>query len=97
MIVQDQDKPRNFWKLTIVEHLIRGSDDRIRGAYVRTHDQGNKPIITMKRPVQRLYPLEIRSVDDSCTELSAKSNETTSDTENEDWIKELTINFLLLL
>ena len=48
----------------------------ISGAYVGTHDQGNKPI-TMKHIIQRLYPLEIRSVGDSCIELSAKPNKTT--------------------
>ena len=54
MIVQAEDKPRGFWKLAKVEEVIVGQDGLVRGAVVRV---GNSS--TLRRPLQRLYPLEI--------------------------------------
>ena len=41
-----------------VEQLIHGADDRVRAAVVKVISKSGRPI-TMKRPVQRLFPLEI--------------------------------------
>lgn len=56
VIIQDESRNRNSWKLGIVERLIVGRDGMIRGAKVRA---GKGEI---ERAVQHLYPLEL-SVD----------------------------------
>ena len=49
---------RESWKTAIVEELIKGKDNVVRGAKIRMITKG-KPI-RMSRPIQKLYPLEIR-------------------------------------
>ena len=44
-----------------MEQLIHGADDRVRAAVVKFISKSGRPV-TMKRPVQRLFPLEIRVV-----------------------------------
>lgn len=39
--------------------IIKGTDGRVRGARVRVLSKRGKPTI-LQRPIQRLYPLEIR-------------------------------------
>ena len=58
VVVYDSDKHRGFWKLGVVEQLIVGRDDESRGAVVRVHQKGHKSTL-LKRPVQRLYPIEM--------------------------------------
>ena len=41
-----------------MEQLILGADDRKRAAVVKVINKGGRPVTT-KRPVQRLFPLEI--------------------------------------
>ena len=50
-----------------VEKLIKGSDDRVRGVFVRAGARGRGTTI-FKRPIQHLYPLEI-----NCPSLSCES------------------------
>ena len=52
MLVHD-DKPRNLWKLAIIEELIRGNDGLVRAANIRTKNS------TTNRPITKLHPLEI--------------------------------------
>ena len=47
---------RNNWKMTIVESLILGKDEQVRGANVRIITQGK--IVHLSRPVQKLYPIK---------------------------------------
>ena len=56
--VFEDDVKRNKWKLGVVEGLIEGKDDVVRGAKIRVITNG-KPV-HLSRPVQKLYPLEIR-------------------------------------
>ena len=56
VLLEDQDKPRGFWKLARVEKLLVGKDNKVRGAQVRV--SAPKPC-TLRRPVQALYPLEV--------------------------------------
>ena len=53
VIVWDEDKNRNKWKLGIVSELIEGKDKVIRGAEVRTANG------KLERAVQHLYQLEL--------------------------------------
>ena len=59
VVVHDEDQPRGKWRIGKVEDLIAGADGSIRGAVVRVQGKGGK-CATIRRPVQRLYPLEIR-------------------------------------
>ena len=47
---------RNNWKMPIVESLILGKDEQVRGANVRIITQGK--IVHLSRPVQKLYPIK---------------------------------------
>lgn len=53
VIVQDENKNRNVWKLEIVSDLIKGKDGVIRGAIVKTA-KGD-----LERAIQQLYPLKL--------------------------------------
>lgn len=57
--VYEDGKKRNQWKMAVVEELIKGRDGVVRGARVRTIARGKHTRIT--RPIQRLYPIEVRS------------------------------------
>ena len=56
VIIQDESRNRNLWKLGIVDNLIVGRDRIVRAAKIRA----GKGV--MERAVQHLYPLEL-SVD----------------------------------
>lgn len=58
VIVHDDQQLRGLWKLGRVRELLRGVDGNVRGAFVRVQSGGGHT--TIKRPVQRLYPLEVR-------------------------------------
>jgi hypothetical protein len=53
VIIADESKNRNTWKLGIVSDLIKGKDNVIRGAKVRTANG------VLERAIQHLYPLEL--------------------------------------
>ena len=53
VIVRDEDRNRNKWKLGIVSELIEGKDNIIGGAQVRTANG------KLERAIQHLYPLEL--------------------------------------
>lgn len=55
VVVIHDDTPRTRWKLAVVTELIPGRDGRVRAAHLRT---SNGKILV--RPVEKLYPLEIR-------------------------------------
>uniref|UniRef100_A0A1X7SFL0 DUF5641 domain-containing protein n=1 Tax=Amphimedon queenslandica TaxID=400682 RepID=A0A1X7SFL0_AMPQE len=78
VVVYDSDKHRGFWKLGVVEQLIVGRDNESRGAVVRVHKKGHKSTL-LKRPVQRLYPIEMNCQNDSST-VDSTGNQTDSDT-----------------
>ena len=60
VIVHDENYPRGLWKLGKIESLLPGTDGNVRGAFVRVHSSGQHSIL-LKRPIQRLYPLEVRA------------------------------------
>ena len=53
VIIKDESKNRNLWKLGIVTDLIKGKDGVVRGAKIKT------PNGSLERAVQHLYPLEL--------------------------------------
>ena len=55
MLIHDENQPRSMWRMGIVEEIIHSADDnQIRGAVVRSNT-GSR----IKRPVNKLYPIEI--------------------------------------
>ena len=63
VIIQDESRNRNSWKLGIVERLIVGRDGIVRGAKLRA----GKGVL--ERAVQQVYPLEL-----SCDRTDARLN-----------------------
>ena len=58
VIVYEDGVKRNSWKMAIIEDLIQGKDNQVRGAKVRVITKGK--VVRLNRPVQMLYPLEVR-------------------------------------
>ena len=55
----EDNKKRAHWKTAVVERLITGRDEIVRGAEVRTIAKGKH--LHISRPIQKLYSLEIRA------------------------------------
>lgn len=60
VIVKDEHLPRGQWKLGVVQEVATGRDNQVRAATVKVASSGRQHS-TLKRPIQLLYPLEIRS------------------------------------
>ena len=60
MVVHDESLPRGFWKLGRVQSVLVGHDGQARVATVRLMRKDGQSAITLNRPLQRLYPLEIK-------------------------------------
>ena len=59
VIVKDENRPRGTWKLGHLKELIKGRDNKTRGAVLTV--VGNKRRLTeLRRPVQHLVPVECR-------------------------------------
>ena len=69
IVVVHDDLPRGFWKLGCVEKLLPGRDGTVRGATVCVTTNGK--CTTLDRPLQRLYPMEIKS---TSTEISTENS-----------------------
>ncbi|CAB4017080.1 Hypothetical predicted protein [Paramuricea clavata] len=62
VIVHDENRSRSLWRLGRVMHLVRGNDGKVRGAKVKVAERGKKPT-TLRRPIQKLYSIEIGNQD----------------------------------
>ena len=58
--------PRQQWRMGKVEKLLQGQDNVVRAAKVLTVDNSLRKT-RLKRPVQKLYPLEINVRDEHAT------------------------------
>ena len=58
VIVFEDGAKRNSWKIAVIEELIHGKDNKVRGANVRVVTKGK--ILRLSRPLQKLYPIEVR-------------------------------------
>ena len=58
VLVYEDGAKRNSWKMAVIEDLIQGKDNQVRGAKVRVITKGK--VVRLNRPVQMLYPLEVR-------------------------------------
>lgn len=59
VLLYDESLPRTLWKLALVEGLIQGKDGLVRGARIRVRS-GKDKFLSLQRPIQHLYPLEIK-------------------------------------
>ena len=57
--LHENKTPRQQWRLGKIERLLPGRDGHVRSAVVRVKS-GNSPTAEWRRPLQRLYPLEVR-------------------------------------
>ena len=80
VIVHDEQLPRGLWKLGRVQELFTGRDGHCRGAAVRTVTRDRQQVL-LRRPIQLLYPLELKSSDGNGDE-SSKAQDVISDKES---------------
>ena len=73
VVLHNEDKHRGFWKLGLVEKLLTGLDGKPRGAVVRVHQRGNSTTL-LRRPVQRLYPIEVGPPNSSNSDSQVESS-----------------------
>jgi hypothetical protein len=59
VIVHDDHLPRGLWKLGKIREVLMGRDGQIRGAVVKVARR-NQQHVLLRRPIQLLYPLEVR-------------------------------------
>ena len=57
VVIHEDSKKRALWKLGRVVELLRGKDNVVRGAKVKTDSRYSGGII--ERPLQKLFPLEM--------------------------------------
>ena len=58
VVIIHEDTPRGLWRLGVIERKLIGRDNEIRGAVVRVKS-GQGPSSFLKRPIQKLYLLEV--------------------------------------
>ena len=63
VVVHNEQLPRGLWKLGRVQELLEGCDGHHRGAVVKTMTSDGRPEL-LRRPIQRLYPLEVKGSSD---------------------------------
>ena len=57
VLIAEDGVKRGQWSLAQVERLMEGVDSKVRGAVLKMTTASGKPT-TLRRPVQRLYPVE---------------------------------------
>lgn len=73
VVVHDENRSRGLWRVGRVMNLVRGSDDQVRGVKVRVAESGKKPT-TIRRPLQKLYPIEISNQKDEETQQYGRTS-----------------------
>ena len=66
VVVHDDALPRGLWKLGRIQEVLTGRDGQPRAALVRVASRGRQHVV-LRRPLQLLYPLEIREAENSDT------------------------------
>ena len=76
MIVHIEQLPHGLWKLGQIQKLLESRDGCYRAAIVKTRTSDGR-LEQLRRPIQLLYPLELKSPSDS-SEMTA-ANDTSSE------------------
>ena len=82
VIIHDSDQPRGFWRLGRVQELLDGRDGRVRGAKLRVARKGRYS--TLHRPLQLLYPLEIKTSGNPSKEVTVETQDPPASNEVKD-------------
>lgn len=69
VVLIHDDSPRFRWKMAVIENLIKGKDEYVRAAEVRTSSGRTN------RPINRLYPLEVSCERDDVVDAGTIKNE----------------------
>ena len=64
VLLYDGGTKEAFWKLTIVNELLKGSDDKARAAVIKVCSDKGPPKL-LKRSIQHLIPIEVDQDDDN--------------------------------
>ena len=75
VVIIHDESPRGLWKLGIIKKTLKGRDKEVRGAVVRV-GSGSQPSSFLRRPIERLYPLEVRSVASNAVDQVATTTDT---------------------
>ena len=59
MTIHDDNHPRGMWRLGQIAELIASAGGQVQGVRVRVVSKGGQLKI-INRPIQHLYPLEVR-------------------------------------
>ena len=70
VLVADDNNPRSKWNLRRIIDVIKGKDDIIRGYKIR-----NNKGYTIKRPLQLIQNLEIKTASSKIDRVSTKTDE----------------------
>ena len=76
VLVYNEKQPRQNWKIGRITELITSSDNKIRAAKVKLR---NRNII--RRPVNRLYPIEVETVEYDKDKLNVETENGKGDDE----------------
>ena len=65
MVIVKYDKVKKyFWKLAIVEQLIKGKDGHVQAAVFKVGQSNSSRMgVTIKRSIKHLYPIEVKADD----------------------------------
>ena len=74
VVVHTNERRRGFWSLGKIEEVFPGRDGQIRAASVHVYTGRKQPII-LRRPVQRLYPLEINCSPSDSSDIPSETED----------------------
>ena len=83
VILKNDSTSKNFWKLAKIVELLPGRDEAIRSAVVNVGSDTRKPVL-LKRVIQQLIPIEVRSNENQIADDSSSSKGNTNCTGNDD-------------
>ena len=63
VMIFEEKLPCQSWRMGRVERLLRGKDGQIRSAVVRVHQIGQNSTL-FRRPLRKLYPVELNEEED---------------------------------
>ena len=91
VLIHEDSRSRELWKIAKVESLVQVTDDKVRGAVVKVPSSKSQPTL-LRRPLQLLYPLEVQQCFDDIVQILMQNNVEMTPLEMVLTIQPLTIN-----
>ena len=91
VVIHSDDCARGFWRLGKVKEVIPGRDGEVRGGVVQVLS-GGKRVSLMRRPVQRLIPLEVNGCEEDNSNDGDTGGETCTESETPSQPPSITID-----